>query len=213
LPRVEPSDLTLPAFKAISEETSTREILQSVVLDILVFRAGTNSVLGDLFLEKLRKSIDSLLDNDSELLRIVAVAAGDVRPNQRDLPQAIYAVALTISEEDVAALPSQRFHRDMMLIACISPSLASTLLASIFVPKMLAGWHHVLHHQQFTLRSPSAYVPAALAILEQKGTRPNLAHAARVLLSVAAMVGYQYGEGWREMLTKVASMDSSDGET
>jgi hypothetical protein len=202
LSRIAASDLIADP-PVLSQDPSMQEAIQGLVLDVLVYGGRLCRGFDQEFVGALRRSVEEVFGSNRDLTLILDAASGRAVIGRETLTSAIHAAAIVISEKAMDEDLSVRFCRDMMTIGRIANSLVSKVLASAFVPRMVAGWLHVLNHQRFMLRSPASNAPAIeVAIDGSKAS--NLASAAAILLAAAPAVGYKYGEGWEELLKRIA---------
>jgi hypothetical protein len=203
LARVAVSDLDLPEASTLRVGASTRELLRGIVLDLLLRNAINHKMADRRFIVSLQQSIESILGTAHGFSDLIEAAAGNGQQNHTD-PMIMQVTAIVSSEREMEYHPVYRFHHDMIVVGCVSNAVAKSSLTEAFVPKMVAGWAHTLEQQRFMLRSPSVHVSAIQTIIEEGG-RPTLGLAARILLAAESAVDYKYGDGWRELLLKIAA--------
>lgn len=203
LPRVPASALRMPDQKSLYNDDSIREMIEGLVLDLLFYRILAGGYLDQEFLDELRRSTSLVLGNGNDLARILDVVSGEAQVRSGDPASVVYASAAVIPKQAIGNDPAIRFYHDMMMTARIAVSFAQGVLAPALASEMATGWHHVLEHQQFMLRSPSNYVPTIKAAIE--GMTPTLASAAALLLAAAPGVGHKFADGWHDLLIQLYS--------
>jgi hypothetical protein len=184
-------------------------MVQSLLLDVIVYRAFVvGEPLNPAYLTELQRLSEMIFGEIPALTALIETASGDASVSSASSISVIYAYAAAISAQSVRSDPALRFYRDMMMTGRIATSFARGALAPAFVSEVATGWQYVLDHQRFRLRSPAGHVPAIESALEDMKS-PTLAKTAALLLAAGPAVGHRYGDGWEELLTRIALSQSA----
>lgn len=209
LQRFDATRLIATAPKILATDISTRGMLQSLVLDAIIYRAIVASEpLNRQFLDGLQQASNTIFGESSDISTIIRTASGEIPVGPTSSMSAIYAYAAGISEQSIRGDPALRFYRDLMITGQIATSLGRGALAPAFVRKIADGWQYVLDRQRFRLSNLAHHLPAIESALQEMKS-PTLEKTAALLLAAAPAVGHKYGEGWQELLMKIASKTST----
>lgn len=198
LARVEAAQLEKSDARSLLTDPAYRQTTESILLDILLVRAITESVTPP-FLDELHRGaatifgiddgIDEIFDAASQLYAVEATAPRTV----------MLAYGIAISDEEADGNPARRFFRDMLTVSHVAYSIGRPALLDRTVAKIVRGWTYVWAHQRFRLKSPAKNAPAVEETLAKAETG-DLAGVAELLLVLAEMVDHPFGESWLEML-------------
>lgn len=183
-----------------------RDALIRLAADVLVARRLQNRWEPDL-LDCLSRAWSKVVGDVILIEEVLRAARGGYAITSSVSFEVGVASAAALDDDQLAADPARRFHRDLTFVGHLVQSLARRALDIRLVPVMQEGWSQVLKSQRFLLRSPGQHSPGmehAISELPVGGLRA----AARLIIATAPSVGETLTGNWAALLRMLATDNS-----
>ena len=186
-------------------DSSLDDLVQSLVLDWLTLRVLEGAV-DTQAIDTLRAEVAHAFGLQPQFERMFDAASQLYVVGAEAGRGPILASGIAVPGDIIAAEPTKRFQRDVMLVVHAVYSMGRGAFEQHVAALVISGWTSVITDQRFLLKNP-AMVASNLQPLIENANPPALSTAAAVLLSVKDAVAHNFADGWFDILASLVAKE------